>query len=97
MSCRNMPATVLLNYYGNEKLPWRALLLVFAKRFQHLVNPRKEIADKSAFILDDTTLTKTGRKIEKIYMVFDHTAGKGTKPGFKDLTLGLYHGKSLSL
>ncbi len=37
---------------NNEKLPWRALLLAITKQFQQLVNPNKEIADKSAFILD---------------------------------------------
>lgn len=82
---------------NNEKMPWRALLLAFAKQFQHLVNPQKEVADKSAFILDDTTFTKTGRRIEQISRVFDHVAGrKGHKLGFKDLTLGLFDGKSFN-
>ena len=82
---------------NNEKMPWRALLMAIAKQFQHLVNPQKEIADKSAFILDDTTDAKTGRRIEKISRVFDHVAGrKGTKLGFKNLTLGLFDGKSFN-
>jgi hypothetical protein len=76
---------------NNEKMPWRALLMAIAKQFQHLVNPQKEIAEKSAFILDDTANAKTGRKIEKISIIFDHVAGrKGTKLGFKNLTLGLF-------
>lgn len=79
---------------NNEKMPWRALLLVMAKQFQRLVNPTNEVDDKSAFILDDTTLAKTGRRIEQVSMVFDHVAGrKGSKLGFKDLTLGLFDGK----
>ena len=49
-------------------MPWRALLLVISKQFQRLVNPTNEVEDKSAFILDDTTLAKTGRRIEKISM-----------------------------
>ena len=78
-------------------MPWRALLLVMAKQFQYLVNPTKEIADKSAFILDDTTQAKTGRRIEQISMVHDHVAGKkGNKLGFKNLTLGLFDGKSFN-
>ncbi|MHB8983733.1 MAG: IS4 family transposase [Carboxydocellales bacterium] len=82
---------------NNERMPWRALLLAFAKQFQHLVNPQKEIADKSAFILDDTTQAKTGRRIEQITKVFDHVAGrKGSKLGFKNLTLGLFDGKSFN-
>ena len=48
---------------NNEKMPWRALLLVMAKQFERLVNPTGEVDDKSAFILDDTTLAKTGRRI----------------------------------
>lgn len=82
---------------NNEKMPWRTLLLVMAKQFQQLVNPTKEIADKSAFILDDTTLAKTGRRIEHISIVHDHVAGKkGYKLGFKNLTLGLFDGKSFN-
>ncbi|OLN28349.1 hypothetical protein DSOL_4124 [Desulfosporosinus metallidurans] len=40
-----------------------------AKQFQRLVNPTNEVADKSAFILDDTTHAKTGRRIEQITKV----------------------------
>jgi hypothetical protein len=79
---------------NNEKMPWRELLLVMAKQFQRLVNPTNEVDDKSAFILDDTTLAKTGRRIEQVSMVFDHVAGrKGSKLGFKNLTLGIFDGK----
>ncbi len=79
---------------NNEKMPWRALLLVMAKQFQRLVNPTNEVDNKSAFILDDTTHSKTGRRIEQVSMVFDHVAGrKGIKLGFKNLTLGLFDGK----
>lgn len=82
---------------NNEKMPWRALLLAIAKQFQRLVNPEKEIASHSAFILDDTTEAKTGRRIEQISMVHDHVSGKqGSKLGFKNLTLGLFDGKSFN-
>lgn len=81
---------------NNENMPWRALLLVMAKQFQRLVNPTNEVDDKSAFILDDTTHAKTGRRIEQMTKVFDHVAGKkGSKLGFKNLTFGLFDGKSL--
>ena len=70
---------------NNENMPWRALLLVMAKQFQRLVNPTNEVDDKSAFILDDTTHAKTGRRIEQMTKVFDHVAGKkGSKLGFKN-------------
>ncbi|MDI6915824.1 MAG: transposase [Desulfitobacteriaceae bacterium] len=82
---------------NNEKMPWRPLLLAVAKQFQRLVNPEKQIASNSAFILDDTTEAKTGRRIERISIVHDHVAGKkGNKLGFKNLTLGLFDGKSFT-
>jgi len=82
---------------NNEKMPWRALLLVMTKQFQRLVNPKNEVDDKSAFILDDTIHAKTGRRIEQMTKVFDHVAGKqGSKLGFKNLTLGFFDGKSLT-
>lgn len=91
----SMKKDAIYRLKNNEKMPWRSFLLVFAKQFQHLVNPQKEISDKSAFILDDTTHAKTGRRIEQISMVFDHVAGrKGSKLGFKNLTLGLFDSKS---
>jgi hypothetical protein len=81
---------------NNENMPWRALLLVMAKQFQRLVNPTNKVDDKSAFILDDTTHAKTGRRIEQMTKVFDHVAGKkGSKLGFKNLTFGYFDGKSL--
>ena len=82
---------------NNEKMPWRLLLLAVAKQFQHLVNPQKEVASNSAFILDDTTEAKTGRRIEQISLVHDHVSGKqGYKLGYKNLTLGLFDGKSFN-
>lgn len=78
-------------------MPWRPLLFAVAKRFQKLVNPQKEIASNSAFILDDTIEAKTGRRIEQISFVHDHVAGKKVnKLGFKNLTLGFFDGKSFT-
>lgn len=82
---------------NNEKMPWRSLLLHMAKQFQKLVNPKKEVASNSAFIVDDTTDDRVGKKIENISMVYDHVGGKkGAKLGFKNLTLGLFDGKSFN-
>jgi len=54
-----------------------------AKRFQELVNPQKEVAANSAFIVDDTIDERVGYKIENITTVHDHVAGKkGSKYGF---------------
>lgn len=82
---------------NNEKMPWRPLLFGVAKQFQKHVNPEKEIANNSAFILDDTTEAKTGRRIEQISYIHDHVAGrKGNKLSFKNLTLGFFDGKSFT-
>ena len=82
---------------NNERMPWRSLLLAVGKQFQQLVNSEKELAEHSAFILDDTMEAKTGRRIERISIVHDHVAGKkGNKLGFKNLTLGLFDGKSFT-
>ena len=41
-----------------------------------MLYPANEVGDKSAFILDDTTHAKTGRRIEQMTKVFDHVAEK---------------------
>ena len=92
-----MKQSYIYRLKNNEKMPWRDLLLVMSKQFQRLVNPMNEVADKSAFILDDTTHAKTGRRIEQMTKVFDHVAGKkGSKLGFKNLTLGFFDSKSFT-
>ena len=93
----NMKKDVIYRFKNNENMPWRDLLLKVAKSFMSQVNPNKEVAANSAFIIDDTIEAKTGRQIEQISYVFDHVAGKqGSKLGFKNLTLGLFDGKSFS-
>jgi hypothetical protein len=80
---------------NNEKMPWRSLLLGVAKQFHRLLNPKNEGAAHSAFIVDDTTDSRVGKRIEKISMVFDHVgSNKGSKLGFKNLTLGHFDGKT---
>lgn len=82
---------------NNERIPWRRLLYSVAKKFQELVNPQKEVAVNSAFIVDDTIDERVGYKIENITTVHDHVAGKkGSKYGFKNLVLGFFDGKSIS-
>ena len=93
----NMKKDAIYRLKNNENMPWRDLLLSVAKSFVKQVNPNKEVAANSAFILDDTTEEKTGRRIEQISYIYDHVAGKkGSKLGFKNLTLGLFDGKSFS-
>jgi len=82
---------------NNQKMPWRSLLLGVNKRLKQLVNPEGHVSDQSAFIIDDTIDARVGKKIENISIVHDHAGNKkGSKLGFKNLTLGLFDGKSFS-
>jgi hypothetical protein len=91
----DMKKDAIYRLKNNENMPWRSLLLNVAKTFVKQINPDKEIAANSAFILDDTVEEKTGRRIEQISYIHNHVAGKkGNKLGFKNLTLGLFDGKS---
>jgi hypothetical protein len=89
----SMKKDVIYRLQNSEKMPWRRLLYGVAKRFQELVNPTKDVAPNSAFILDDTADMRTGYKIENISRVHDHTDGK-VRFGFKHLVLGLFDGTS---
>jgi len=91
----SMKKDTIYRLKNNENMPWRNLLLSVAKTLMKKVNLNKNVALNSAFILDDTTEAKTGRRIEQISYIYDHVAGKkGSKLGFKNLTLGLFDGKS---
>lgn len=66
-------------------MDWRCLLLGVICRFQSIV--RKEGADQSDtpryYILDDTTLEKSGFSMEDVSRVYDHVCGRcvlGFKP-----------------
>ncbi len=76
---------------NNEKVPWRPILYGIAKRFQKIVDPDKIVAPPAAFILDDTTDRRVGRRLENVSYVFDHVIGK-TLLGFKHLVLGFFDG-----
>lgn len=88
-----MQNDTLYRLQNNEKMPWRTLLSGIVKSFIKITNPKKVVADNSCFIIDDTTLQKTGKKIEGISMVYDHVAHK-TILGYKLLALCLFDGVS---
>ncbi|MCP4161104.1 MAG: transposase, partial [Deltaproteobacteria bacterium] len=91
----SMKKDVFYRLQNNERMPWRRLLYGVGKQFCKLVNPAKEVADNSAFIIDDTIDARVGAQIENISYVHDHVAGrKGSKLGFKELFLGFFDGKS---
>ena len=93
----DMKKDALYRLKNNERMPWRSLLLNVSKQFQHLVNPDKEVAKNSAYILDDTVDNRVGRKMENITYIHDHVAGRAKKTlGFKNLTLGFFDGKTMT-
>ncbi|QQK74857.1 transposase [Salicibibacter cibarius] len=84
---------------NHARMPWRNLLLHVSKQFQSLVNPDQDVDDKSAFIFDDTMDERVGRRIEEVSYVHDHVAGRKKSKatlGFKNLTMGLFDGKSFN-
>ena len=75
-------------------MDWRRLLLGMSVRFRCIL--RKELVNNNAptcYIIDDTTLEKTGYCMENISRVFDHVKGECVL-GYKLLVLALSDGKS---
>lgn len=74
---------------------WRILQLSMARRFQSIV--RKEKAEETeapkCYIVDDTTVAKTGLHFEGLSQVFDHVLGKYVL-GYKLLLLAFFDGRS---
>jgi hypothetical protein len=81
---------------NNPLMNWRSLLWGFAKQFAKHV---KEKGDNDTaircFVIDDTDLQKTGKKIEFIGRIFNHVT-KTYPFGFKMLLLAYWDGKSLT-
>ena len=77
------------------KMDWRRLMAYFCIRFICIL--RKEHAEtdgkNSALIIDDTTIEKSGFRIERIGRVFDHVVGKYVL-GFKILLCAFTDGVS---
>jgi len=82
---------------NNSLINWRHLLTLHIKRFMYLVKHNINLKSDSptAFIFDDTILEKTGKKIEKVGYVHNHTStGNVYILGFKLLVLGFWDGKN---
>ena len=82
-------------FLSNPSYNWRSLLFGVAKQFLRIVERRGGTCDDtpSFYIVDDTTLEKTGHHFEGLSRVFDHTDGSH-KLGYKLLTLSFFDGKS---
>ena len=80
---------------NNEFINWRKLLFLHVKRFIYLVsnNIRLKKDGATALIFDDTTIKKTGKQIELVSMVHDHTSQQYIL-GYKLLVCGFWDGGS---
>jgi hypothetical protein len=82
----------LMNY---PLMNWRKLLMSFAKQFAaHVKAKADHTSDVSCFVLDDTDLEKTGKKIEFIGRIYSHVT-KLYPLGYKMLLLAFHDGKTL--
>lgn len=78
--------SVLYDFLGREDIRWRALSSQLARRvFQ---DNDLGACSQRAFVVDDTTQARAGRKVEGTSSHFDHTEGK-TIHGHQTLQLGL--------
>jgi hypothetical protein len=78
--------SVLYDFAGREDINWRGLAGALARR----VDQANELGPPSlrAFVVDDTSKARTGRKVEGTSCYFDHTQGRMLK-GHQVLQLGL--------
>ena len=80
---------------GNENVPWRVILYLFAKRYLVLAGRILDHTKKRirALIFDDSLLGKSGMKIEAVSRVHDHVTGRFIL-GYKLLVCGYWDGES---
>ena len=78
--------SVLYDFLGREDINWRGLSSELARR----VYQDNEIGSRSrrAFVVDDTSKARSGRKVEGTSCYYDHTQGRTLK-GHQVLQLGL--------
>jgi hypothetical protein len=74
---------------------WRMLMWHLVYRFLKVTSEDSDVDDTSSryLIFDDTTLSKTGKRIEKIGKVWDHVTNSDVL-GFKLLVMMYWDGKS---
>ena len=77
---------------GNQKINWRNILLLFAKRYLKLEDKFSEPTDGTkCLIFDDTEIAKTGKAIEGVSKIHSHVT-QGFLFGFKLLVAGYWNG-----
>jgi len=78
--------SVLYDFLGREDINWRGVAGELASKVDHAndLGPRAQ----RAFVVDDTSQARSGRKVEGTSCYFDHTEGRQRK-GHQVLQLGL--------
>jgi hypothetical protein len=78
--------SVLYDFLGREDINWRGFASELARRVfkQNEIGPRSE----RAFVVDDTSKARAGRKVQGTSCYFDHTENR-TRKGHQVLHLGL--------
>ena len=86
---------IFYDFKNNSLINWRKIIYIYVKIFIKKVAKKGEIVKNAVkcLIIDDSTLEKTGEKIEHVSYVHDHTTSSWVL-GFKILTLGFWDGKS---
>lgn len=87
---------VLYDFVNNPQIDWVKIVLLFAKQVIRIIDVKsvdKEPQSPKFLIVDDSIIHKTGKKIEAIGRVFDHST-RLYPIGMKMLTLGYHDGKN---
>lgn len=82
-------------FFNDSNINWRKILYLINKSYNKVIrkNYHNTNKDLKVFVIDDSDIPKTGRKIEFIGKVFSHVHRKSIL-GFKVLVLGYWDGVS---
>ncbi|MGN0028441.1 MAG: transposase [Marinilabiliaceae bacterium] len=85
----------LYRFKSSPKTDWREVLSRMTLRFKCFItrNGMDEGLAPSCFIIDDTAIEKTGRTMERVSKIHDHTDGR-YKLGYKLLACAYFDGRS---
>jgi len=91
----SMGKDVFYRLKNSPVICWRMIMWHLVHRFLKVTSQDKDVDDSSSryLIFDDTTLSKTGKRIEKIGKVWDHVTNSYVL-GFKLLVMMYWDGKS---
>jgi len=79
---------------NNFLIDWRAILWLFAQRFNKIMREKAKANNEiKCLIIDDSLLEKTGKFIEKVSRVWDHVSQRSLL-GFKLNLMGYWDGYS---